>query len=142
MDAGNDTDIYKGLRALSEASFPRQCTTCGKRFETVEAFIRATQTVREGNSGLKSALSETDAPIVELFRNCTCGSTLMDCFNDRRDMSPAGLKRRALFDQLLNLITSKGVKRSLARTELLKVLNGENSSLLQKMGIKTRNSSS
>ncbi|MCK9987662.1 MAG: hypothetical protein AzoDbin1_04134, partial [Azoarcus sp.] len=38
--------------------------------------------------------------IVELFRNCVCGSTLMDCFRDRRDTSEAGLRRRARFGEL------------------------------------------
>ena len=63
----------------------------------------------------------------------------MDCFNDRRDVSEKGLKRRELFGKLLSMLIDKGVQSEIARNELLKVTRGETSQLLSKMGIKLKN---
>jgi len=131
-------NLFEGLKALSDASFPKKCTSCGRRFESAEEFIRQTETAREGISGLKSTQDDSDRPIVELFRNCLCGSTLMDCFNDRRDLSHPGLRRRKLFGQLLNMLQGKGMSASMARVELIKILKGEPSSVLAKIGIETQ----
>lgn len=126
--------LFDGLRALSESTFPKNCTVCGKVYETVAEFVKDTEGLRR-NSGLKSSLDDDDRSIVELFRNCACGSTLMSSFSDRRDISPAGLKRRVLFGQLLTMLTNKGVDAVRARSELLKFIQGHPSELLEKMGV-------
>ncbi len=69
--------------------------------------------------------------IVNLFRNCTCGSTLMDEFNNRRDLSPGGLKRREKFGALMDRLVEGGMEMETARTELLKVMRGEGSKVLK-----------
>lgn len=125
-----DGNIYKGLQALSNSSFPKKCSTCGIRYETVEDYVSKTESIRK-MSGLKESFDDDDKPIVELFRNCVCGSTLMDVFNNRRDLSPSGLKRRKKFDELLNRLVDKGFTAETARDELLKIMRGEGSELLK-----------
>ena len=137
-DESMNEALYQGLKALSASSFPKRCAMCGQTFDSMEAFLQKTESIR-GHSGLKKGLDEADRDIVQLFRNCTCGSTLMDCFNDRRDQSEAGLKRRALFEKLLTMLTVKGLETSVARTELLRLMRGEHSPILEKIGIKTKN---
>jgi hypothetical protein len=134
----NTLKLYEGLKALSDAAFPKQCPSCGRRYESAEEFIRATQSIREGISGLKSAVDEEAQPMVELYRNCPCGSTLMDCFDDRRDLSQPGLKRRKLFGQLLGMLHRKGVQTHIARAELIRLMRGEQSPVLYEIGIKTK----
>lgn len=136
-DMKNTSVLFKGLKALSEASFPKRCASCGQEYASVEDYVEKTDDVF-GQSGLKKGYDDDDKPIVELFRNCVCGSTLMDCFSDRRDVSEAGLKRRKMFGELIRILTTKGVAADTARTELMKVLRGESSSLLEKLGVNTQ----
>ncbi len=132
-------DRYLGLKSLSDQAFPKRCPRCGRHFESAAAFIRSTQAVRTGSSGLKSARDESDRPMVELFRNCPCGSTLMDRFDDRRDLSDPGLRRRRLFGQLMQLLENRGLETEVARAELLKLLRGEHSAVLASLGITAGN---
>ncbi len=127
--------LYKGLRALSETMFPKRCAVCGKVYDSMSDFIRETEGLRK-SSGLKGTLDDDDRPIVELFRNCTCGSTLLGSFSDRRDTSSIGGKRRDLFGKMLTMLIRKGLEDHVARVELLKFFQGQPSPLLEKMGIK------
>ena len=129
--------IFEGLKALSESTFPKRCANCGIEYATVEDYVARTVDV-SGKSGLKRGFDDDDQTIVELFRNCICGSTLMDCFGDRRDVSSQGLKRRVLFGKLLNLLVSKGLEPGVAREQLLMVLRGQPSQLLERMGVNTK----
>ncbi len=139
MPSGSDhrSELFNGLKALSDASFPKKCAFCGEEYATVEEYVQKTEDV-SGKSGLKKGYDDDDKPIVELFRNCICGSTLMDCFNDRRDISEDGLKRRELFGKLMQMLTDKGVDRAVARSELLKVIQGKPSPVLEQLGINTQ----
>jgi hypothetical protein len=129
-----DCHLFKNLKALSESSFPKKCSSCGKVYESSEQFVQKTADVA-GRSGLKSGQGDCGGRIVELFRNCVCGSTLMECFNDRRDPSKAGLKRRELFRRLMVMLEKKGLPADQARVELLKLIHGEHSRVFEKMGI-------
>ncbi len=124
-----ESSLYKDLQALSNLSFPKECATCGKRYETVDEFIFETQALTK-SSGLKEE-EDGGQIIVELFRNCICGSTLMDEFGNRRDHSLAGIKRREKFSELLERLTGKGILYETARRELIKVMHGEGSPLLK-----------
>ena len=124
-----DISIYKGLQALSNSSFPKKCAMCGKRYETVDEYLLETQAIRQ-SSGLKESFDDDDNPTVEVFRNCVGGSTLMDVFNNRRDLSPVGLNRRKKFAELLDRLTNAGFSAETAREELLKIMRGESSQLL------------
>lgn len=133
-NSNHTLELFNGLKALSDASFPKKCALCGQEYANVEEYVRKTEDV-SGKSGLKKGYDDDDKPIVELFRNCVCGSTLMDCFNDRRDVSDGGLRRRKLFGKLMKMLTAKGIGRDEARRELLKLLKGESSPVLEKLGV-------
>lgn len=127
-------DFYCNLKALSDAAFPKQCANCGLVYHSLEEFVAKTEQVA-GQSGLKGGFDDDDQPIVHLFRNCACGSTLMDFFSDRRDGSQTGVQRRALFDKLICNLEEEGLSTAAARRELLKVARGESSDVLSQMGL-------
>ncbi len=125
--------LFAGLKALAETAFPKQCANCGRLFETVDQFLKETEDIRPTVTGLKEATEEDGSKIVEVFRNCTCGSTLMEFCGDRRDFSEAGLKRRERFEELLTFLESHDIDKSIARVELIKVMNGGKSDILSKI---------
>ena len=88
-----EKELFEGLKALSDSAFPKECATCGRVYRSPQDFVQQSDDIA-GRSGLKLGYDDDDRPVVELFRNCVCGSTLMDFFSDRRETSRAGLKRR------------------------------------------------
>jgi hypothetical protein len=123
--------LFAGLRALAESAFPKHCPTCGRQFESAQQFIENTHSIRSDKSGLKQSFDDGDNTIVEMYRNCPCGSTLMDFFSDRRDQSEKGIQRRKKFDELMDYLIAKGWKAGQARKELLKALHGEKNELVK-----------
>jgi hypothetical protein len=128
-----EADIFAGLKALAESAFPKHCRNCGRVFQTAEQFLFETERVDRVRSGLKQSWDDNDATIVEVYRNCLCGSTLMDFFSDRRDYSEAGLRRRERFGQLIDQLVAHGVEKDVARAELLKILRGQKSELIDRL---------
>jgi hypothetical protein len=130
--------FLQGLKELYNSTFPRKCPNCGREYPTLEAFLKETIPL-EGRSGLIENLGcpdEGDEPIVELYRNCVCGSTIMEFFSNRRDTSEQGLRRRQLFDDLLKQMVVQGVSKEEARKALLLMLrHNKRSHLLKKLGI-------
>lgn len=124
-------EFFEGLQALADSSFPKKCSQCGKVFNTVDDFVGETEEVRSDTSGLKESWDDDDTPIVELFRNCSCGSTLMDFFTDRRDLSENGLKRREKFGEMMDMVVKAGMDADVARAELLKIMRGDHSKILE-----------
>jgi hypothetical protein len=108
------------LRALAEAAFPKHCRNCGKVYPTADDFLQQTR-----GTGFKQSMDDDDATIVEVYRNCSCGSTLMDFFSNRRDDSADGDHRRMLFNKLLPHLEQKGMSRAEARAYILRQLRGE-----------------
>jgi hypothetical protein len=129
-DAHWDPKLLAGLKALVESSFPKRCTNCGAVYEDVDDYVRRTVPISVTRSGLKQSSDDDGRTIVELFRNCTCGSTLMDFFDNRRDLSEAGARRRQRFDELRDYLVSTGLDAGLVRAELLKLMRGESSTIL------------
>ncbi len=129
------SDFYANLKDIAETTFPKTCSTCGTTYQNSADFLTKTKTVYGGKSGLKGSLDDNDQPIIELYRNCSCGSTLMNFFSDRRDNSENGNKRRAVFEKLLIQLEQKGVTRDKGRLEILKLLKGEESELLKSYGL-------
>lgn len=128
----SENDIYSGLQALAKTAFPKRCRTCGRLYHTAEAFIAETKLINAKNSGLKASQEDDGSMIVELFRNCPCGSTLMDVFNNRRDISENGIKRRNNFDNIMAMVQEKyNIEKEVAREELLKIMNGKNSEIIK-----------
>ena len=134
MTGTNNHELFADLRALSEHSFPKRCSTCGRVYDSPRDFAEKSSSPPAG-TGLKASLDDEDQPVIELFRNCECGSTLMDVFQDRRDTSGRGLRRRQVFQRLLERLETKGMSESEARQELLRVLRGESSDKLEALGI-------
>ncbi|MBB3121716.1 oxidoreductase [Pseudoduganella violacea] len=116
--------FFEGLQALAASAFPKHCKTCGRVFATADEFMLQTQSIRKSMTGLKEGFDDNNVAIVEAYRNCVCGSTLMDFFSDRRDISDAGLHRRQLFNKLLPHLQQKGMERIAARDYLLRILRG------------------
>ena len=121
---------YSGLRPREKSAFPKKCRNCGRVFETAEQYFTETSDIREEDAGLKQLIDDDSSVVVEAFRNCPCGSTLMDHFSDRRDMSPAGRARRERFDEFLKYLVQSGLDADIAYTELLKVARGGESEIL------------
>ena len=128
-----DAELYAGLQEIAAGAFPKRCAMCGRNYRDADDYVRQTRRIASGRSGLKQTFDEDGRVIVELFRNCVCGSTLMDCFNDRRDTSEAGCRRRARFAELVESLVTKGLERARARTELLKVLHGDPTTILRRV---------
>ncbi len=128
------SEIYDGLRSLAASDFPRKCATCGRVFESSEQFLAETESLW-GASGLKTGHGDDDETVVELFRNCPCGSTLLEIYGDRRDSSAVGQLRRERFAALVKMLHERaGLDPVEARVEVLKVLHGERSEVLESIG--------
>ncbi len=128
------SDIYNGLKPVSDDNFPKRCNTCGEIYYDQEDFLA--KTAKAGlKTGLKESYDEDDNRIVELFRNCACGSTLLENFECRRDETDQGEKRRVLFRALLEKIISKGFDEEVADMELRKVARGKESELIKGIGL-------
>lgn len=129
MGEDADNGLFAGLQELSAGAFPKICPNCGRTYENLAQFLALTIPAG-GRSGLKSALDDDDKPVVELFRNCVCGSTLMDFCRSRRDESNDGQRRRATFNRMLDVLERRGLRRDVAHDELLKLTRGERSELI------------
>lgn len=123
--------LFARLRALEESAFPKTCANCGRKSRTHEEFLTATHPVRRDHTGLKQSYDDDGAVIVDVFRNCVCGSTLLESFHDRRDTSPAGQKRRARFAEMLSSLVAAGLSESVVRGELLLLMRGKPNRLVE-----------
>lgn len=122
---------FAGLKALSHDNFPKRCRNCGREFASAADYFQQSQAIRPDITGLKAADDEEEGPLVEVFRNCLCGSTLLVNCASRRDHSASGHSRRRLFDELLSYLVRHGIERAQARGELLRVASGERSEVLE-----------
>ncbi len=129
-----ETTLFDELLALESCAFPKKCQTCGRTYQCVEEFTSKTHAIN-GKSGLKAAEDDNGSTVLELFRNCICGSTLLDFFADRRDLSEQGTKRRQIFEKILTHLTNQGLDRSKARLELKLYLKTRKSDWFEKLGL-------
>lgn len=125
-------ELYSGLKALSESTFPKKCACCGAVYKNSEDFFACTIQISK-DSGLKQTEDFDGQKIVEVFRNCHCGSTLMDEFQNRRDESEAGRIRREKFDKILIFLMNKGIPREKGRLEILGFMRGERGTVIDGM---------
>lgn len=130
MTNSSTDNFFNGLKSLVDSAFPKECLMCGKVYKNEQDFINDTIEINN-KTGLKQSYDDDDSPIVELFRNCSCGSTLMNFFGDRRSNNEAGEIRRGKFGELLDYLVNEGLETSTARTELLKTIRGEKSEILK-----------
>lgn len=138
MTASNDKawmdEFYRGLKTLEDCCFPRVCPKCGRTFENLQQFIDETEPVADC-SGLGEWDIGDGRPFVGLFRNCTCRSTLMHYFHDRRDDTQTGKERRKRFDQVVEILRRGGLTEDVARTELRRIMRNEHSEIIAALGI-------
>ncbi len=129
--------FYRDLQELVDTTFPKICPMCGKVYADKRSFLTETIPVRdrtlEDHSGLFSLEGVREQAAIGLFRNCTCGTTIMADFRDRRDYSHAGQARRERFAALMVMLVEKGMPPTDARLELLKVLRGEASARIDEL---------
>ncbi|MFZ2161585.1 MAG: hypothetical protein WAW02_05155 [Sideroxyarcus sp.] len=128
--ANNSEDIYTGLRQLADSAFPKRCKLCGREYQNSAEFLAATQPVRTNSSGLKQSHDDDGHEIVELFRNCVCGSTLLESYWNRRDLTDAGIMRRKRFQDMVGKLVATGCPAETAHSELLKFVRGQPNELL------------
>jgi DNA-directed RNA polymerase subunit N (RpoN/RPB10) len=114
----------KEFSPLQLEAFPKQCRSCGKVYADEKQFLAETSAAAHVPSDIRSVHDDESEQNVylEVFRNCTCGSTLMELFHSRRDLSEQGLTRRQLFDSMLNILLEAGHDRQEARAILLQQL--------------------
>ena len=123
-------EVFAGLKVLAEGAFPKECSGCGKVYDTLEEFVENTSPV-DSSQGLKEAGGALK-PLIEMSRLCECGTGMTAQCEDRRAHSALGLKRRDLFEHLLSILSEGGMPRGMAKSEILKVMRGEGSNLLSK----------
>jgi hypothetical protein len=123
-------DIYAGLRQLADSAFPKRCAACGREYRNAAEFLAATEPVRTNSSGLKQSRDDDGHEIVELFRNCVCGSTLLESYKNRRDLTDAGIMRRKRFQDMVGKLVATGCPSEIAYSELLKFVRGQPNDLL------------
>ncbi|WP_445371590.1 hypothetical protein ACH518_01425 [Methylomonas sp. HW2-6] len=127
-------EAFEGLQALLQSAFPKRCPNCGRVFSGPEQFFRETGDMPGGRSSLKSFVDDQGMAVVEVFRNCRCGSTLMDEFSCRRDMSAPGHRSREQFQCLLQTLVARGIAAETARNEILKFMLGAPNRLHEWLG--------
>jgi hypothetical protein len=137
MEPPLDPSVYEGLLALLQNEFPKTCPRCRRTYPTLESFVDETLPVLTG-TGLMGYDMGGTAQNVAMMRNCQCGSTMATFCCDRRDITDGGLRRRAMFEQLLSQLQTSGVDALHARDQLLAFLRGERSPLLEQYGFFAR----
>jgi hypothetical protein len=99
-----DEDVFSGLHELSKSAFPKNCACCGRIYRSLAEFLSTTTPATADSSGLKQDQDADGRIFVGLFRNCSCGSTMLESFLNRRDVSEEGSMRRLQFqDRFDNL---------------------------------------
>lgn len=118
-------EFYAGLRELVDSAFPKRCGNCGREYRNSAEFLAATEPVRANSSGLKQSKEDDGQMIVDLFRSCVCGSTLLESFWNRRELGEDGVKRRMRFQDMADKLVAMGYTEKLIRGELLKLMHGQ-----------------
>lgn len=114
----------KELTPLLDELFPKKCNGCGKVYADEIQFLTETTAVQHAPSSIRAVAQEDGSSdlYLEVFRNCSCGSTLMEFFHSRRDMSEDGISHRLLFDSMLKDLQEAGQSLLEAREILLQRL--------------------
>jgi hypothetical protein len=111
--------------------FPKKCFTCNKVFLTRDAYLKETQDLKNEKGGTQY---DPMFEMVQEYRNCICGSTMLIYSSNRRDESSVGEKRREIFARSLGKANHKyqlpiedmlAVIRGLFRDELLKAVEND-----------------
>ncbi|MDD2708524.1 MAG: hypothetical protein PHV34_10975 [Verrucomicrobiae bacterium] len=123
---------FEGLRIKEDRYFPKTCANCGKVYVNLEEFVNSTIPLPK-SSGLMGYFDNQPNPVVALFRNCSCGSTLTLLCLNRRDMSEHGRQMRRLFDQMVEGMVQKGMPVAGAREEIRRFFKGHKTDELDRL---------
>jgi hypothetical protein len=110
---------------LNLGAFPKTCGTCKKIYLTDIDFFQQTTPIPNLPTDIKVIKEDehNEANVyLEAFRNCECGSTLMELFHCRRDISQMGIEKRAAFERILAALEKSGYDREAARLIILKFI--------------------
>lgn len=89
------------------------------------SFLKETTIATNASSRIKVIrepnLEHVDV-FLEVFRDCRCGSTLMEMFHCRRDLTEPGIRKREIFDTLLQGLKKSGYETADARMLVLEFI--------------------
>lgn len=122
--------LYAELEAMVATCFPKKCANCGRVYKDIEEFLAKTEKTANSASSMLDSFDPEEKFIVDLNRNCECGSTLMVVFPERRDVSEKGRQLRNKFGESLEMLVSAGIPEQTAREELKRLLYGGKSSVI------------
>lgn len=117
--------IKKFPGAINPKAFPKTCGKCKKVYKDDISFLKETTKAANASSDIKvireANIDGVDV-FLEVFRNCQCGSTLMETFHCRRDLTELGIRKREIFDTLLKGLKRSGYKAEDARMLILEFI--------------------
>lgn len=113
-------------------TFPKACKSCGRVYRDAKAFIEQTLPASIAK-GIKPAHGNNGQEILEIFRNCHCGATLMSPFYSRRGSSGLASECRQQFDKLVTQMTLSGRTQEAAQGELRQVITGGYADILEQL---------
>ncbi len=87
---------------MRNADVPKRCACCGRVYACEADYFRMTEALGSRASSIKAVNDDIDGACVELYRNCSGGSTLLALFSHRRDPTEASNERRRRFGVLLD----------------------------------------
>ena len=94
---------------------------CGTVFDDEIEFFERTQSLPHVTSDVRSVEDEEMETQIylEIYRNCSCGTTLMEFFRCRREATVSPYRKRLLFEIFLDAMEANGRSRKDARSLLL-----------------------
>lgn len=94
-------------KAESYLRFHKTCKNCGKVYKSKSDFIANTDSMNGKPDNICYKINGKTR--IFLYRNCNppCLSTLSYTMDERRDMTPAGVRARELFDEVHKIIMDK-----------------------------------
>ncbi|MCB1615455.1 MAG: hypothetical protein KDI30_05520 [Pseudomonadales bacterium] len=110
---------------LEPDSFPKTCPMCNTVYSDEIDFFERTHSLPHVNSDIRPVEDENADPQVylEIYRNCNCGTTLMELFHCRREQTASENRKRLLFEILLDAMEAIGHKRKDARDILFEFMH-------------------
>jgi hypothetical protein len=121
-------ELLTEIQDLAYLFFPKYCSACGKFFADVEIYAE----MAEIEISKADAVFNTGGGChtITLYSHCPCGEKLSDTFSSRKDLTRTGEKRRAAFQDVMVRIYHMGVTMAASRTELLGLMRGIESHIL------------
>jgi len=110
---------------LDPNAFPKICGNCMKIYHNDINFLQETTPAQNISSYIKVITGSEEGRngvYLEVFRNCSCGSTLMELFHCRRDLSEKGIRKRAVFEVFLDTLKKNGYDNEKARDLILEFM--------------------